>query len=148
MAKLMSSNQPIETWYLAGNCIDSDCVALLAKGLEQNTAANALWLKRNPIMKEGAVHLSRMFSINSTLTLIDLHNTGLFDEGIAAICTSSPCVLKHMYLDANGITTKGNEQQQQQRRYSINNFIFKEQKSRWHLFSNVRRTSLKRCIFP
>ena len=40
----------IETWYLAGNCIDADGVKMLCDSLIDDTSCKALWLKRNPLM--------------------------------------------------------------------------------------------------
>lgn len=106
MGKLMSNNDiPIETWYLAGNCIDSKCIKIMSQALSNNTHCKALWLKRNPIGPEGAIYLNSLLRINRTLVLLDLHNCALKDEGINNLLAHPQELvsLKHLYLDANGI---------------------------------------------
>lgn len=110
IADLMRANQPpIETWYLAGNCIGPEALELMCAGLETNTVANALWLKRNPLMPRGMPALCRMLNVNRTLTLLDLDNCGILDEGVELLCNGlkGSSALKHIYLDANGITASG-----------------------------------------
>lgn len=106
MAKLLADNtKPIETWYLAGNCIGPVGIEIMARALQHNYQAKALWLKRNPIGPLGAGHLNRMLKVNQTLKILDLHNCALGDSGLAELL-ASPCELrglKHLYLDANGI---------------------------------------------
>gem|GEM_PF-749337 len=122
----------IETWYLAGNCIGPDDLKILAEALHENRHAKALWLKRNPIgarpfakagsgvARDGGPHsagaagaaaLGRLLGENSTLELLDLHNTALFDEGIEALrdgflAAKKPLALKHLYLSGNGLTER------------------------------------------
>ena len=109
MATLMKSSSEIKTWYLAGNCIDADCVKVLCDGLKTNITCEALWLKRNPIGPIGAGYLGELFNYNRSIVLLDLHNCGLLDEGLINFCYNLRCdskdlSLKHLYLDANGLT--------------------------------------------
>jgi hypothetical protein len=110
MAKVMKSNQDIETWYLAGNYIGEEAMAILSESLYENTTCKSLWLKRNPIGPTGAKHLNKMLYTNKNITLLDLDNCGLLDEGVENLLAeslsspSSKMNLKHLYLDANGIT--------------------------------------------
>lgn len=130
MADLMSASEPaIETWYLAGNCINSEALAILTEALVRNTVAKALWLKRNPLGPEGGRSIRRLLENNHVLTVLDLDNTGLLDEGIAHFASVKGSSIKHLYLDANGFTAVGAE--------SLATFI-----------SNNRRTlkSLYACI--
>lgn len=112
MARLMANPAvDIETWYLAGNCIGPADIDVLATALESNRHAQALWLKRNPIGIDGGAHLGRMLGQNETLELLDLHNTGLFDEGVEALCqglagTGKRLSLQHLYLSANALTER------------------------------------------
>lgn len=97
----------IQTWYLAGNEIGANCIAIICNALLNNKHAKALWLKRNPIMAAGAQSLGTMLSVNQTLTILDLDNCGLFDEGVEKFvnaCGDKPINLKHIYLDSNGIS--------------------------------------------
>ncbi|MEM7675801.1 MAG: hypothetical protein AAF449_07335, partial [Myxococcota bacterium] len=102
----------IETWYLAGNGIGPRCLQVLGPAFEANTHARALWLKRNPVMPEGAAALGRMLARNEALELLDLKNTGLFDEGIVRCVNSflesgdSPLRLAHLYISANALTER------------------------------------------
>lgn len=108
MAELMRDNSlQIETWYLAGNCINPEAILVLCEALMGNTVAKALWLKRNPIGPRGAVALSGLLSTNQTLSILDLDNCGLLDEGIRVLSQARGCKLKHLYIDANGITPVG-----------------------------------------
>lgn len=115
MASLMADwrRVPIETWYLAGNGIGPNSVAMFSKALEQNEVANALWLKRNPIGSDlGPRSLGAMLNVNQHLLVLDLHNCGLFDDGVkaladAATASGKPGHLQFLYLDANGIKAKG-----------------------------------------
>lgn len=105
MAKLIENDtKKIETWYLAGNCIGEKAIEILSKAFETNTVANALWLKRNPI-NSGTKYLCNMLNINTSLVLLDLHNCGLQNDGLSELCLNlTNNTLKHLYLDANGIT--------------------------------------------
>jgi len=111
-AKLMRDHQiSIETWYLAGNCIGPKCIKIISEALVGNPHAQALWLKRNPIMAEGASYLAQMLTQNDHLELLDLHNCGILDEGLMSFSQilvdhGQPVHLKHIYLDADGLTPK------------------------------------------
>lgn len=111
IAKFISENHvaKIKTWYLAGNKIDGNNVKALAIALAQDTYAQSLWLKRNPIGVDGAQHLANMLQINKCMKILDLHNTCMLDEGTRAIfdALKSNTTLRIIYLDANGITPIG-----------------------------------------
>ena len=105
-AMLMRNNDiPIETWYLAGNCIGPVAIEIMAKALSTNTQCKALWLKRNPVGPLGATYLNSMLKVNTNLVLLDLHNCALGDEGINNLLANPEELkaLKHLYLDANAI---------------------------------------------
>ena len=106
LASIMIDNsKPIETWYLAGNCIGANGIKIMAQALTTNTQCKALWLKRNPIGPFGATYLNAMLRVNETLVLLDLHNCALGDEGVNKLLANpfELKALKHLYLDANGI---------------------------------------------
>jgi diketogulonate reductase-like aldo/keto reductase/Ran GTPase-activating protein (RanGAP) involved in mRNA processing and transport len=116
IASLMAAwkQAPIETFYLAGNCIGPNCTALFAAALANNESCNALWLKRNPIGRSlGPRSLGFLLSINQHLRVLDLDNCGLFDEGVREFANAAtskhniPGCLEYLYLDANGITEQG-----------------------------------------
>ncbi|CAH6419269.1 Aldo/keto reductase [uncultured virus] len=105
LASVMRDNsKPIETWYLAGNCVGPKATKIIADALTTNTQCKALWLKRNPVGSFGAQHLNSMLRLNETLVLLDLHNCGLGDEGVSDLLAAPDELksLKHLYLDANG----------------------------------------------
>lgn len=111
-ARLMSNpDVAIETWYLAGNCIGPEDLAVIARALETNRHARALWLKRNPLGAEGGAQLGRLLAKSSTLELLDVHNTGLFDEGIEALVAAfqaekGSLFLQHFYASANALSAR------------------------------------------
>lgn len=111
-ARLMADPRvEIETWYLAGNSIGPADMGIIARALEDNTPARALWLKRNPLGKEGGAHLGRLLAKNRTLRLLDLHTTGLFDEGVEAMAQAfeeadGELHLRHLYAGANGLSER------------------------------------------
>jgi hypothetical protein len=96
----------ISTWYLAGNCIDSAGMELIAGALTYDTDCKHLWLKRNPIGVTGAKAIAKMFATNNTIEVLDLDNTAVFDEGCVEIFTAlkNNTSLRSIYLDANGLT--------------------------------------------
>src|ERR1700744_5427757 len=101
----------IETWYLAGNCINDEGITLIAKALETDTDMKHLWLKRNPLNANGMKALGNMLKKHNNIEILDLHNTAVFDEGIIYLVEGlkENKSLRHLYLDANGITAKGIE---------------------------------------
>ena len=98
----------IDTWYIAGNHFDSECMALICEALATDTKVKALWLKRNPILATGVVHIAQMLTTNQYLQTLDLLNTGLLDEGCEILFNAlkSNHTLKHLYMDTNGLTVK------------------------------------------
>jgi Ran GTPase-activating protein (RanGAP) involved in mRNA processing and transport len=113
LARLMADgNAEIETWYIAGNSIGPNDMGVIARALENNVHARALWLKRNPLGEAGAAHLGRLLAKNHGLCLLDIHNTGLFDEGVEALVRAFDEVdgvlhLRHLYASANAISERG-----------------------------------------
>ncbi|KAI1705745.1 protein phosphatase 1 regulatory subunit 37 [Ditylenchus destructor] len=117
IANLIRLNRPIETFYLAGNCLTGLSIRMISEALENNSHVNALWLKRNPVGPEGAKSLgSYLASANCTLRILDLQNCGLGDEGLERFCraiedrlekegrSEEELTLRHLYIDANAIT--------------------------------------------
>ncbi|CAF3913298.1 unnamed protein product [Adineta steineri] len=98
----------IDTWYIAGNNFDGECMSLICEALATDTKVKALWLKRNPILPSGVIHIAQMLTTNHYLQTLDLLNTGLLDEGCEILFNSLKLnqTLKHLYLDTNGLTVK------------------------------------------
>ena len=103
-----NSDSNIDTWYIAGNQFDSECIALIADALANDTKVKALWLKRNPILATGVVHIAQMLTTNHYLQTLDLLNTGLLDEGCEIVFNALKTnhSLRHLYIDTNGLTVK------------------------------------------
>lgn len=99
----------IKTWYLAGNRIDSEGMKLISQALKDDTDADALWLKRNPLKIEGVRSIGDMLEFNNTLVTLDLHNVGMMDEGCKYLFDGlrENSSVKLLYMDANGITSTG-----------------------------------------
>jgi Ran GTPase-activating protein (RanGAP) involved in mRNA processing and transport len=104
----LNINSNIDTWYIAGNNFDSECISLICDALATDSKVKALWLKRNPILAVGVVHIARMLTTNHYLQTLDLLNTGLLDEGCEILFSAfkSNHSLKHLYIDTNGLTVK------------------------------------------
>ncbi len=104
---LLSPHIPkIETWYIAGNNINAQAISDIVDGLESDPHMISLWLKRNPIKSEGMVHIERLLKSNQNIKVLDLHNTAVLDAGIPYIVSGlkANTSLRHLYLDANGLT--------------------------------------------
>ncbi|RHZ48768.1 hypothetical protein CDV55_100251 [Aspergillus turcosus] len=102
----------IDTWYLAGNCIDGASFALLADALVKSPAVTNIWLKRNPIGPGSADSLFRLITQTPNLRTLDLDQTELGDAGVAALFTQladyvppTPLSMSILYLSATGIST-------------------------------------------
>lgn len=102
----------METWYLAGNCINSEGFYDIVNGLLKSIASN-LWLKRNPLTIDAVKDIARLISQSQNLQTLDLDQTGLTDAGVARLFDlliasgEQQHVLKHLYLNGNGIGVQG-----------------------------------------
>lgn len=104
--KLMNDNsKKIETYYLAGNCIGPMVLRIMCDALTTNTSCKALWLKRNNVGSEGCIYLNQMLRLNNVLTVLDLHNCGITDDGLRNLFLGPESIqtVKHLYLDTNCI---------------------------------------------
>ncbi|KAL8992590.1 MAG: hypothetical protein Q9188_007554 [Gyalolechia gomerana] len=107
------SRQPdqMETWYLAGNCIDSSSLKLLVDGWVTSSTLSNIWLKRNPLGPSSVSALFKLITNASGLRTLDLDQTELSDAGVGelfnllAVNDLSSVRLQHIYLNANGIST-------------------------------------------
>jgi len=108
-AAINNPSCPLTTWYIAGNEIDAKGIKPICQALAKNTQVDQLWLKRNPLLPAGALEVSWLLKQNQTLTVLDLVNCGILDDGIKALMDGlrSNRAMKHVYLGTNGITAKG-----------------------------------------
>jgi Ran GTPase-activating protein (RanGAP) involved in mRNA processing and transport len=78
-----------------------------------NTTVTALWLKRNPLLPQGAKYLASALTTNTALQTLDLVNTGILDEGvisvIQALQQNPASSLQHLYIGGNAETAKSGE---------------------------------------
>eukprot|EP00494_Astrolonche_serrata_P031327 UN31596 len=100
---------PVTCWYIAGNDFTKRGIEEVCKVLQNDNIVKMLWLKRNPLLPGGCLPLSKMLMVNTTLSVLDLVNTGILDEGTETITTAlkDNKTLRHLYLGTNGITVKG-----------------------------------------
>ena len=113
LLEIMQPSYGIKTWYLAGNCIDGEIAGKICRVLAHNDVCDSLWLKRNPLGVRGGRAIGYLLARNQKIEILDLHNTGLGDDGIVALNEeldkhfSDKSNLKHIYLGANAITPAG-----------------------------------------
>lgn len=97
-----------ETWYLAGNCIDTDSFGLLVDSMTKSEAIANIWLKRNPLGRAVATDVFRLVTQTPNLRTLDLDQTELGNTGVAELFDlltkhDAPIALRHIYLNATGI---------------------------------------------
>lgn len=100
----------MDTWYLAGNCIDSASLKLLVDQWVLSTSVTNIWLKRNPLHATAADDILRLITQTPKLRTLDLDQTELGDLGVAKLFSrlakheSLPQLpLRNLYLNAVGI---------------------------------------------
>ena len=101
----------IETWYLAGNCIDEAGLQRLTSAWVTSNAITNIWLKRNPLGPSAFNEVYRLITETANLRSLDLDQTELGNESVArlfhlltvSLCPQLP--LRHLYLNAVGIST-------------------------------------------
>lgn len=104
---LLEDHSPkIKTWYLAGNDINAKGISDIVDGLQHDSYVTQLWLKRNPLKSEGMKHIRRLLENTKTLKVLDLQNTAIMDDGVKDLVDGLLVnkSLRHLYIDANGIT--------------------------------------------
>jgi NLR family CARD domain-containing protein 3 len=98
----------IETWYLAGNCINADSFATLVDALVDSPSVANILLKRNPLGPDAVADLGRLIVHTPNLRTLDLDQTSLGDAGVAKLFQFltehhlSPIGLRNLYLNATG----------------------------------------------
>lgn len=98
----------IETWYLAGNCVDLAGFERLVFAWTTSSPVTNIWLKRNPLGPKSSTALYDLITKTSKLRTLDLDQTELGDEGVAQLFSllanyHNATSLRHVYLNAVGI---------------------------------------------
>ncbi|CAI6271127.1 unnamed protein product [Periconia digitata] len=101
----------MDTWYLAGNCIDTAGFKLLVDEWTKSTSVTNIWLKRNPLLSAAADDVFRLVTQTPNLRTLDLDQTELGDAGIAEVfsklaehATDKRLPLRHLYINAVGVS--------------------------------------------
>ncbi|RGP62492.1 hypothetical protein FSPOR_9239 [Fusarium sporotrichioides] len=106
----------MDTWYLAGNCIDGPSFKILVDAMVKSEAITNIWLKRNPLGADASEDVYRLITGVKNLRTLDLDQTQLGDRGVADIFSrlaghempkGAKLPLNHIYLNGNGISTEG-----------------------------------------
>ncbi|KAK7425276.1 hypothetical protein QQZ08_008297 [Neonectria magnoliae] len=106
----------MDTWYLAGNCIDGPSLRILVDAMVQSEAVTNIWLKRNPLGASASEDVFRLITGAKNLRTLDLDQSELGDRGIADLFSrlaahqmrdGTKLPLQHIYLNGNGISSKG-----------------------------------------
>lgn len=99
----------METWYLAGNCIDSNGLKSLVAVWKHSTAITNIWLKRNPLGPGSVFDLHELITKTANLRTLDLDQTELGNEKLAWLFHSlasylgAQLPLRNLYINAVGV---------------------------------------------
>lgn len=108
----------METWYLAGNCIDGAGFKSLVDSMVKSDSITNVWLKRNPLGSDAADDVFRLITGVKKLRTLDIDQTQLGNRGVAHLFTrltahsmpeGTKLPLEHIYLNGNGISTEAAE---------------------------------------
>ncbi|KAK6523690.1 hypothetical protein TWF281_001664 [Arthrobotrys megalospora] len=75
----------MRTWYLAGNCIDTESFAILVDAMSKSKVVENLWLKRNPLGPDSHESLFKLLSQLPRLRTLDLDQTALGDDCLSKV---------------------------------------------------------------
>ncbi|MEU7417323.1 leucine-rich repeat domain-containing protein [Streptomyces antibioticus] len=107
VADALTDGHGLHTLYLGCNRIGPDGVTVLADALTGDDTVRALWLKRNPAGDAAARALAAALRRNTALRTLDLVNTGLTSDGLAALLdalTARPRPVERLFVGGNGLT--------------------------------------------
>lgn len=106
----------IDTWYLAGNCIDGAGLRILVDAMVKSEAITNVWLKRNPLGPHASGDVFRLITGVKNLRTLDLDQTQLGNRGVADLFSRLAAhqmpegkllPLRHIYLNGNGVSVEG-----------------------------------------
>ena len=100
----------IETWYLAGCCIDAPSFKLFVDHVVRSSVCHSIWLKRNRLTSAAADDMAKMIIRMKALRVLDIEQTEFGDKGAERLFTllhkdlsTDPQTLETLYLNADGI---------------------------------------------
>lgn len=110
--------EQIETWYLAGNCINTASLELLVESWIRSPVITNIWLKRNPLGTNSTQSIASLILQCTSLRTLDLDQTSLGDCGVADLFAALVAdqnqmfalPLRHLYLNATGISEQACKQ--------------------------------------
>lgn len=79
----------METWYLAGNCIDTASFSILVDSMVKSPAITNVWLKRNPLGSAAADDVFRLITQTPNLRTLDLGRPAQHSSSLEACEHSS-----------------------------------------------------------
>jgi len=106
----------IDTWYLAGNCIDGQSFKILVDAMIESPTITNVWMKRNPLGPEAAQDVFKLITQTVNLRTLDLDQTELGDKGVTDLFNmlaeyigpeDSKLPLRNLYLNGNGLSFSG-----------------------------------------
>lgn len=105
---VLAYSDRMETWFLAGNCIDFAGLERLVSAWTASASVTNIWLKRNPLGPKASTALYDLIIKISKLRTVDLDQTELGNEGVAHLFSllandHEATSLRHIYLNALGI---------------------------------------------
>ncbi|KAF2709073.1 RNI-like protein [Pleomassaria siparia CBS 279.74] len=101
----------MDTWYLAGNCIDAPSFRILVDEWVKSTSVTNVWLKRNPLGPTSVADVYRLITKTPNLRTLDLDQTELGDVGVAELFNKlaaheTTLSIRNIYLNGVGIGVK------------------------------------------
>ena len=102
----------MQTWYLAGNCIESDDFKFLVAVWTQSTAITNIWLKRNPLGPDSVSDLHELITKTANLRTLDLDQTELGNDQLTwlflslASYSKGQLPIRNLYINAVGVGDK------------------------------------------
>lgn len=98
----------METWYLAGNCIDAASFHTLVTAFLKSAAITNIWLKRNPLTAAAADVVFELITKAPNLRTLDFDQTTMGAAGVAKLFSrladdDKAVPLRNLYMNGNGI---------------------------------------------
>lgn len=108
----------MDTWYLAGNCIDGAGFKEIVDSMVLSPAVTNFWMKRNPLGPGAAADVYRLITMTPNLRTLDLDQTELGNKGVTDLFNllagysgpkGSVLPLRNIYLNGCGVSIEAAE---------------------------------------